>query len=217
MDLNNDKKAIIKNGMKLYLVTDRQWLGGNSLEDVVEEAIKGGVTFVQLREKDTREDEFIEMAIKVKKVTDKYSVPFVINDNVKIAKIVHADGVHIGQSDVEFDIARETLGHDKIIGLSTSTVEMALNAQKKGADYIGVGAVFNTSTKNNTNPVEYSTLKAICESVSIPVVAIGGINETNIPKLKASGIDGIAVVSAILAKKDVKKASENLTSLVNSI
>lgn len=202
-----------KNSMILYVITDRTWLGEKSLAEEVEEAIKGGATFIQLREKNIAFEEFLSIAKDVKKITDKYKIPFVINDNVDIAVKVNADGVHIGQSDEEINEARKKLGKDKIIGLSAHTVEEALRAEKNGADYIGVGAVFNTLTKTDASHVDYKTLKNICSSVSVPVVAIGGINEDNVLKLKGSGIDGISAISAIFAKPDVKNAAKTLFDL----
>lgn len=202
-----------KNSMVLYAITDRTWLGEKSLAEQVEEAIKGGVTFIQLREKDLNFNEFLNVANDVKKVTDKYKIPFVINDNVDVAVSINADGVHIGQDDEEIKETRKKLGINKIIGMSAHSVEEALKAEKNGADYIGVGAVFNTSTKLDADCVDFETLKNICLSVNIPVVAIGGINQNNVLELKGSGIDGISVVSAIFAKPDIKKAAMELFKL----
>lgn len=199
-----------KEDMILYAVTDRAWLNGETLEQQVEKAIEGGVTFVQLREKECSQKEFLELAEKVKKVTDRYNVPFVINDNVEIAIACNADGVHIGQSDMELKAARKKLGDKKIIGVSAKTVEQAMEAQINGADYLGVGAVFPTSTKKDANCISINTIKEICQSVTIPVVAIGGIQKENMLKLKGAGIDGIAVISGIFASENVKEAAKTL-------
>lgn len=199
---------------KLYLVTDRDLLKNVDLCTAVEEAIKGGVTLVQLREKDVTTLDFYKTALEIKKVTDKYKVPLIINDRMDIALAIDAEGLHVGQSDMPCQIARKLLGNDKILGVSASTLEAAIKAEKDGADYIGVGAVFPTSTKNDTNAVSIELLKKIKESVSIPVVAIGGINENNVESLKPANIDGIAVVSSILGKEDIREAAKNLSELV---
>lgn len=203
--------------MILYAITDRSWLGEKSLAEQVEDAIKGGATCIQLREKNLTFDEFLSLAKDVKKITDKYKIPFLINDNVDIAVKVNADGVHIGQGDEAINEARKKLNKDKIIGLSAHTVEEAILAEKNGADYIGVGAVFNTSTKSDAASVDLDTLRDICSSVNIPVVAIGGINEDNIIDLKGSGIDGVAIISAIFAKSDVQKAARLLFDLSREV
>lgn len=196
--------------MLLYAVTDRAWLNGETLESQVEKALMGGATFVQLREKELDEEKFLEEAKKIKKLCAEYHVPFVINDNVDIALKVDADGVHVGQSDMEAGDVRAKLGPDKIIGVSAQTVEQAVLAERHGADYLGVGAVFPTSSKDDAVEVPFETLKAICEAVSIPVIAIGGITKDNVKELSSSGICGIAVISAIYGQKDIKKASEEL-------
>ena len=200
-----DKKYLL-----LYAVTDRRWLNGKRLVDQVEEAIQGGVTFVQIREKDLDPEKFLEEAEELKALCEKYKVPFVINDNVEIAAEIGADGVHVGQSDMEAGDVRAKLGPDKIIGVSAQTVEQALLAEKHGADYLGVGAVFATGSKDDAKEVEHETLKAICEAVKIPVIAIGGITKENVRELAGSGICGIAVISAIFAQEDVKEASKEL-------
>lgn len=207
----------LKNNLCLYAITDRAWLGEKSLAQVVEEAILGGATFIQLREKNLEYDDFFNAAMEVKTVTDKYNVPFVINDNVDIAVAIGADGVHIGQSDEEIKIAREKLGPDKIIGLSAGSLEEAVKAEKNGADYLGVGAVFSTTTKQDANTVSIESIKEICEVVSIPVVAIGGISKENILKLKGTGIAGISVVSAIFAQENIKHAAYDLLELTKQI
>ena len=202
-----------KKSMLLYAVTDRSWLGEKPLAMQVEEALMGGVTFVQLREKNLDYDQFLEEAKKMKVLCEKYHVPFVINDNVDVAIACDADGVHIGQSDRKVSDVRAILGNDKIIGVSAQTVEQATLAQEEGADYLGVGAVFSTSTKLDADSVSFQTLKSICETVNIPVVAIGGINENNILELIGTGIDGVAVISALFAKSNIKSATENLCTL----
>ena len=199
--------------MLVYAVTDRTWLNGQTLEEQVEKAIKGGATFLQLREKKLCYDDFLKQAIALKKITDKYNIPFVINDNVDIAIAVDADGVDVGQKDMEAGKVRQKLGQNKIIGVSVQTVEQAILAQKQGADYLGVGAVFSTSTKLDASEVSFETLQKICNAVSIPVVAIGGISQSNILQLKGSGIDGVAVVSAIFAQKDITQATKELVAL----
>lgn len=199
---------------KLYLVTDRDLLKNTDLYTAVEEAIKGGVTLVQLREKDITTLDFYNTALNIKKVTDKYDIPLIINDRMDIALAVNASGVHIGQKDMPCTIARKILGNDKILGVSATTLSQAIKAEKEGADYIGVGAIFNTSTKQDAKPVSIDTLKEIKETLSIPVVAIGGITSKNIHLLDSSNIDGIAVISDILGKKDIRLASEDLNSLI---
>ena len=203
--------------MLVYAVTDRTWLNGSTLKQQVEQAIKGGATLIQLREKELSYTAFLEQAIQLKKVTDKYHIPLIINDNVDVAKAVNAEGVHVGQKDMEAGAVRQKLGENKIIGVSVQTVEQALLAQKQGADYLGVGAVFSTSTKLDASEVSFETLQKICDAVSIPVVAIGGINAQNIMQLKNSGIDGVAVVSAIFAQKDILQATKELTNLAKQI
>ncbi len=202
-----------KSSMLLYVVTDRLWLGKNRLEDQVEDIVKSGATFIQLREKEIGFDEFIAEGKKIKEITDKYGIPFVINDNIDVAVAVNADGVHVGQSDMNAFDVRALIGGDKILGVSAQTVEQAVLAEKQGADYLGVGAVFSTSTKNDADNVSFETLKAICQAVTIPVVAIGGIDENNIMQLKGSGIDGVAVISAIFASPDVSAATKKLLAL----
>lgn len=205
-----------KSNFLLYAVTDRRWLGKRSLTEAVEESIKGDVTFVQLREKDLDPEAFLNEAAALKKVCEKYGVPFVINDDVEIAKAVNADGVHVGQSDMEVGKVRAVLGADKIIGVSVQTTEQAILAESRGADYLGVGAVFATGTKSDAVDVSYETLKSICGAVSIPVIAIGGINAENVSKLRGSGICGAAVVSAIFAEKDICGAARKLRSAVEN-
>ena len=187
-----DKKDLL-----LYAVTDRYWLNGETLYEQVEKALKGGATFVQLREKELDDDTFLDEAIEIQELCKRYKVPFLINDNVEIARKMNADGVHVGQRDMEAGDVRALLGEDKILGVSAQTVEQAILAEKRGADYLGVGAVFRTGSKADADDVTHETLKAICEAVSIPVVAIGGIGKHNVLELSGSGICGIAVISAI--------------------
>ena len=207
-----DKKSLL-----LYAVTDRTWLNGKTLYEQVEKAIKGGVTFVQLREKKLDEESFLNEALDIQKLCRKYDIPFVINDNVEIAKKINADGVHVGQSDMKAENVRAVLGDDKILGVSAQTVEQAVLAEKQGADYLGVGAVFPTDSKADAEDVSYETLKAICEAVNIPVVAIGGISAGNVLTLKGSGISGIAVISAIFAAEDIESATKNLKQLTAGV
>lgn len=197
----------------LYAVTDRSWLGEQTLYEQVEEALKGGATFVQLREKELDSEAFLAEAVAIQKLCRKYQVPFVINDNVEIALQMNADGVHVGQSDMEAGNVRSLLGKDKILGVSAQTVEQAILAEQRGADYLGVGAVFHTGSKADADDVSHETLKAICKAVSIPVVAIGGIGKHNVLELKGSGICGIAVISAIFAAKDIQSATAELKIL----
>ena len=204
-----DRKKLL-----LYAVTDRFWLDGRRLYDVVNESLDGGVTFLQLREKELDSEDFLSEAKEIKALCREYDVPFIIHDNVEIAKKIDADGVHVGQSDMEALDVRKTLGPDKIIGVSASTVEQALKAQAHGADYLGVGAVFATGSKDDAKRVSFETLKEICDAVDIPVVAIGGITEQNVALLSKSGICGAAVISAIYAKDDIKLAASRLKEAV---
>lgn len=200
-----DKKDLL-----LYAVTDRSWLNGETLYSQVEKALEGGATFVQLREKHLDHDAFLQEAKEIKKLCEKYQVPFVLDDDVELALEVEADGVHVGQSDMEAGDVRAKLGEDKIVGVSAQTVEQALLAQERGADYLGVGAVFPTSSKDDAVEVDHEMVKAICEAVDIPVIAIGGITKDNVQELSGCGLCGIAVISAIFAKPDIKKATEEL-------
>ena len=204
-----DKKDLL-----LYAVTDRHWLNGRTLTEVVKESLDGGATFIQLREKTLDEESFLEEAKEIKKLCAEYNVPFVINDNVDIALAMDADGVHVGQSDMEAGNVREKLGPDKIIGVSA---QQAVRAEKRGADYLGVGAVFPTGSKDDAVEVSHETLKAICEAVSIPVIAIGGITVDNTNELAGSGICGIAVISAIYAQEDIPAATSRLKQVVSEI
>ena len=199
--------------MLLYAVTDRTWLRDRSLADVVEEAIKAGITFLQLREKDLDYASFLQLAREIRNITGKYKIPYVINDNIEVAMACGADGVHVGQSDMNAKDVRSIIGQDNILGVSAQSVEQAISAEKNGADYIGVGTVFPTSTKLDAEGVSFETLKEMCKAVSIPVVAIGGINKDNAMKLAGSGIDGIAVVSAIFAQEDITTAVKELRQI----
>lgn len=203
--MNCDKKDLL-----LYAVTDRTWLGEHTLYEQVEAAIRGGATFVQLREKKLDQESFLAEARKIQALCRRYGVPFVINDNVEIAREIGADGVHVGQSDMKARDVRSILGQDKIIGVSAQTVEQALLAQEQGADYLGVGAVFPTGSKDDAVEVDHQVLARICQAVDIPVIAIGGITADNVVSLKGSGICGVAVISAIFAKPDVEEAARSL-------
>lgn len=203
-----------KRDLLLYAVTDRHWLNGRSLQEVVKESLDGGATFIQLREKNLDDESFLEEAKELKKLCAEYKVPFVINDNVDIAMAIDADGVHVGQSDMEAGDVRAKLGPDKIIGVSAQTVEQAILAEKRGADYLGVGAVFPTGSKDDAIEVPHETLKAICDAVSIPVIAIGGITVDNTKELAGSGIVGIAVISAIYAQEDIPESTQKLKKVV---
>lgn len=208
--MNAEMRRELADKLLLYAVTDRHWLGDRTLYDVVRESLDGGVTFLQLREKNLDDESFFEEAVKLQEMARDYGVPFVVNDNVDIAVRMNADGVHVGQSDMEAGNVRALIGPDKILGVSAQTVEQAVLAEERGADYLGVGAVFPTGSKDDAEDVSFETLKAICEAVSIPVVAIGGITAENTPKLAGSGICGIAVISAIYAKEDILEAASQL-------
>ena len=207
-----DKKDLL-----LYAVTDRSWLNGKTLYGQVEQALKGGVSFVQLREKNLNTEAFLQEAIQIQSLCRTYGVPFVINDNIDIALAMNADGVHVGQKDMEVSKVRAKLGPDKLIGVSAQTVEQAVKAEKEGASYLGVGAVFATDSKLDAIEVSHETLKEICKSVKIPVVAIGGINRENVMELSESGICGVAVISAIFAQSDIEKATYDLKKQVEKI
>ena len=210
-------KKMKKEDLLLYAVTDRHWLNGETLYSQVEKTLEGGTTFVQLREKELDEAHFLKEAKEIKELCARYRVPFVINDNVDIALEMDADGVHVGQSDMEADDVRAKLGPDKIIGVSCKTVEQALLAKKHGADYLGVGAMYPTGTKKDATAVTPEALSAICQAVDIPVVAIGGINKDRLEPLKGTGVDGVAVVSAIFAAEDIEKATRELKEAVREI
>lgn len=203
----------VKEAMLLYAVTDRSWLGTQSLYEQVEQALSGGATCIQLREKELDPEEFLKEALKIKELCRRFQVPLLINDNVELAIKCGADGVHVGQRDMEAGKVRQLIGPDRILGVSAQTPEQAKLAQENGADYLGVGAVFPTSTKEDASPVTHETLKEIAGSVSIPICAIGGINKGNILKLSGTGIDGVALVSAIFASKDIEAECRSLLAL----
>ena len=211
-------KDEIRKAMLLYAVTAQMWLKkGETLVDVVESVLKNGATFLQIREKDLAQDAFEAEAEKLKTLCVQHGVPFVVNDSVEIALQCDADGVHVGQSDIKGRDIRAMIGPDKILGISAGTVEEAVAAEKAGADYIGVGAIFTTSTKKNARNMTMEQLKEIVSSVSIPVVAIGGISAENILQLRGSGVDGVAVVSAIFAAEDPGKATADLLKLAEEM
>ena len=215
--MKTEMRDKLAESLLLYAVTDRHWLGDRTLYDVVRESLDGGVTFLQLREKDLDDETFFREAVRLRDMAREYGVPFVINDNVDIAVRMDADGVHVGQSDMEAGDVRALIGPDKILGVSAQTVEQAVLAEKRGADYLGVGAVFPTGSKDDADDVSFETLKAICEAVSIPVVAIGGITAENTPQLAGSGICGIAVISAIYGQKDIYKATASLKKITREM
>lgn len=202
-----------KKTMLLYAVTDRAWVGKQSLYEQVESALKGGVTCVQLREKELDEESFLKEAMEISALCKQYGVPFFVNDNVDIAIKCHADGIHVGQEDMEASQVRQRVGDDMIIGVSVHSVEEALEAVKNGADCLGLGAVFSTSTKTDVDLLPRETLRDICAAVDIPVVAIGGINKSNISQLAGTGIDGVALVSAIFAADDIESECRLLRKL----
>lgn len=203
----------VKNAMLLYAVTDRKWLGGKTLAYQVEQALKGGATCIQLREKGMSEHDFLNEAVEIKKVCKKYGVPLIINDNAEIAVKSGADGVHVGQNDMNAKDVRKIIGENLILGVTARTPDEAKNAEQSGADYIGAGCVFTTSTKPDTKHISYDTLKEITHTVSIPVVAIGGVNAENIMELKGSGVCGAAVVSAVFSSEDIEAECRKLHNL----
>lgn len=207
-----DKKDLL-----LYGVTDRKWLDGRKLVDDVEKSLKGGVTILQLREKQLDDEEFLKEALEIKKICEKYKVPFIVNDNVEIAIKSNAHGIHVGQKDMVAKDVRKLIGENKILGVSAQTVEQALLAEKMGADYLGVGAIFSTDSKSDAESVDISTLKEICKSVKIPVVAIGGIGKDNISLLENSGIVGVAVISAIYGENNIEVATTQLKDIVKKV
>ena len=206
--MNCDKKHML-----LYAVTDRTWLKGQTLSQQVEAALRGGATCIQLREKELSQPEFLKEALDLKELCHRFGVPLIINDNVEIALKSGADGVHVGQRDMQAAQVRAKIGPDRILGVSAQTVEQAILAEKNGADYLGVGAVFSTSTKKDAKPVSGDTLKAICQAVSIPVCAIGGINRENLPALSGTGVDGVALVSAVFGAPDIEAECRVLRTL----
>lgn len=199
-----------KEDLLLYGITDRYWLDGRNLADDVELALKGGTTMLQLREKDLDEENFYKEAVEIKSLCERYKIPFIINDNVQLAVKVGADGVHVGQNDMVAQDVRALIGPDKILGVSTQTVEEAILAEKMGADYLGVGAVFPTGSKDDCWVLSHELCRDICSAVKIPVVAIGGITKDNIKMLKGLGFAGISVISAIFAQKNIEEACRTL-------
>jgi len=210
-------KESLKKSLLLYAITDSNMIGNSTLSEKVEEAILGGATMIQLREKNISKEKYLALAKEVKEITDKYNIPLIIEEDVEVALACDAAGVHVGQKDMDASVARDKIGPEKILGVSTQTIEQAILAEKAGADYLGVGAVFPTSTKDDAALVTMETLKAICNAVNIPVVAIGGIKEDNIINLKGSGISGISVVSAIFAHEDVREAARKLRVQIDKI
>lgn len=208
---------LCKKDLLLYAVTDRSWLGNDTLYEQTEKALRGGATAIQLREKDIEDELFFDEAVKLKELCKRYNALFIINDNVELAKKIDADGVHIGQDDLGCRQARNILGNDKIIGVSAHTISLAKKAEEDGADYIGSGAVFITGTKTDAESVSISELSSICNAVSIPVVAIGGISNTNMQQLRGSGICGVALVSAIFAAENIEKATKELKNTAENL
>lgn len=205
----------LKKALKLYAVTDSAWLKGHTLAEAVEQAILGGATIVQYREKRLTGEELKAEAKSVFEVCKKYKVPFIVNDDPYLARAIDADGVHLGQGDMPIGEARELLGPDKIIGITAKTTEQAENAERDGADYLGSGAMFGSSTKTDAKKMSLETLKSITACVEIPVVAIGGINATNVPTLAGTGIHGVAVVSGVFAHDDVREGTAHLYSVIS--
>lgn len=211
---------LARKSLCLYAVTDRCWLGTRTLAEAVKQALVGGVTFVQLREKGgnpLRRAELWQEAEEIQAICRRYQVPFVIDDDVELALAIGADGVHVGQKDMEAGAVRKLIGADKILGVSARTVDEALLAQSRGADYLGVGAVFSTSSKKDAREITHETLQAICAAVDIPVVAIGGITKENIRQLAGTGIAGCAVISAIFAQENIGRAAKELKREVLSV
>lgn len=206
-----------KSYLKLYAITDRTWLKGQTLAFQIEEALKGGVTIVQLREKGLSTKAFVQEALAIKAITTRYNVPLIINDNVEVALLSDADGVHLGLDDMSVSKARTLLGPDKIIGASARTIERALEAESEGATYLGVGAIFGTTTKQDAKTITLDLLHSICLATAIPVVAIGGINEANLLQLKGLGISGVAVISSLFAKTDIYVAAQALSKLSQEV
>lgn len=206
-----------KENLRLYAVTDRQYIGDLSLAQAVEQSLQGGVTMLQLREKNLAPEEFFAEAKEIQNLCRKFKAPFIINDDAETARRLNADGAHIGQEDMTAQRARQILGEDKILGVSAQTVAQAKAAEAAGADYLGVGAMFPTSTKPDADAVSPETLRQICAAVQIPVVAIGGITRENVSMLANSGIAGIAVVSAIFAAADIKSAAAELHGIMDQI
>ncbi|EOS76959.1 thiamine-phosphate pyrophosphorylase [Dorea sp. 5-2] len=206
-----------KRYMLLYAVTDRAWTGEQTLYEQVEAALKGGVTCVQLREKEMDETAFLQEAKDICALCHRYGVPFIVNDNVDVAIACQADGIHVGQEDMAAGEVRRRVGDAMLLGVSVHTVEEARRAVRNGADYLGLGAVFPTSTKTDVDQMTNETLRAICDAVDVPVVAIGGINRGNLLKLSGSGVDGVALVSAIFSAEDIEDTCRKLRLLAEGM
>lgn len=208
--MKSDKRTFDENTLLLYGITDRTWLCGRSLEEDVRKSLEGGVTFLQIREKRLDDGEFLEETLKLKEVCGEFKVPLVVNDNVEVAIKSDVDGVHIGQDDMSAEEVRALIGDEKIMGVSAQTVEQALLAEEQGADYLGVGAVFPTDSKEDAETIDLKVFEEICKVVKIPVVAIGGITKENIDRLKGMGAKGVALISAIYGQNDIKRATMEL-------
>ena len=206
-----------RESLRLYAVTDRTWLNGRTLGQVVEEAISGGATLIQLREKNSGYEVFKYQALEIQRLCRKHDIPFIVNDNVALAQDINADGVHVGQDDMNAKDVRALIGTSKILGVSVQTPEEAILAEAMGADYLGAGAVFHTGSKSDAVDITHETLREICRAVNIPVVAIGGINALNAHELSGSGIAGLAVISAIFASPDIMGAAQELRSIAEEI
>ena len=204
-----------KESLKLYVITDRSWIGNRSMPEEVEKTLKSGATCLQIREKNISYDEYVSKSIELRKICNKYNVPFIVNDNIEVALASGADGVHVGQKDILNKNVRSIIGSDKILGISANSIELAIAAEKAGADYIGVGSIQLSPTKGESKILSTEYVNEICNSVSIPVVAIGGINEQNILRLKGIGIAGVVVISAVFGKEDVAEATYKLRKLVD--
>lgn len=204
----------LKKSLRFYAVTDTAWVGKLTFYQQIEAALRGGITMLQLREKHLPDDEFLHRAVDIKQMTAQYNIPLIINDNLQVAINSNADGLHIGQNDIPATKARAAIGPDKILGVSAQTVQQALAAERDGADYLGVGAIFATNTKDDADSVSIQTLREICRSVNIPVIAIGGINVENAPLLLNSGVCGAAFVSAVFAADDITAACQNLNRIL---
>lgn len=203
--------------LRLYAVTDRSWLGGETIFDQVEKAVRGGASCVQLREKELGHEDFLAEAKEMAKLCKRLGVKLIINDNVDVALESGADGVHVGQDDMQAMDVRRRIGPDKILGVTAKTVEQAQAAEAAGADYLGSGAVFGSATKTDAKPMDMDTLRSICASVGIPVVGIGGVNRENIARLAGSGVAGAAVVSGIFAAQDIEAECRLLRGMVEEI
>lgn len=210
-------QAFVRSMLRLYAVTDRQWTGRQTIFEQVEDALSGGATCVQLREKEMEYDDFLREARQMRMLCSRYGVPLIINDHVGVALACGADGVHVGQDDMEAKSIRELVGTDFIVGVTAKTVCQALAAQEAGADYLGSGAVFGTTTKQGAKPMTLGMLREITQAVQIPVVAIGGICRENLPQLAGSGVSGAAVVSGIFAAEDIRRETEILRTLAERI